>query len=138
MSKASGKELKLSFLRFLDMVHRERAYQRVTLEALNFSGEVGFGAGLSFQVRHEGRDACFWKESHSEASAGRLCLQAKTLSSGQEVFAGAQVDLPEDAIPEHEDKTLWLRCRLPLRQGEAQQIDKRIVIFFAGSADQAL
>ena len=33
---ASGKELRLTFLRFLDMERRERAYQRVTLEALNF------------------------------------------------------------------------------------------------------
>ena len=134
----SGKELKLSFLRFLDMVHRERAYQRVTLEALNFSGDVNFGVGLSFQVRHEGRDACFWNEAHSETAEGRLCLQAKTLSSGQEVFAGALIDLPAEAVAEHEDKTLWLRCRIPLRQGAAQQVDRRVVIFFDGSVEQAL
>ena len=38
---ASGKELRLTFLRFRDMTRRERGYQRITLEALNFSGTVG-------------------------------------------------------------------------------------------------
>ena len=42
MSSASGKALSLRFLRFMDMTHRERAYQRVTMEALNFSGGISF------------------------------------------------------------------------------------------------
>ena len=32
---ASGKRLRVNFLRFLDMIHRERAYQRIELQALN-------------------------------------------------------------------------------------------------------
>ena len=34
---ASGKELRLVFLRFLDMTHRERAYQRITIESTSFT-----------------------------------------------------------------------------------------------------
>ena len=56
---ASGKELRLRFLRFLDMTRRERAYQRVCFEALNFSGALEFASGLSFQVTHEGQRRCF-------------------------------------------------------------------------------
>ena len=51
---ASGKEIRLTFVRFLDMVHRERAYQRITLEALNYSGAIGFFSGLSSGPVHDG------------------------------------------------------------------------------------
>ena len=57
---ASGKELRLTFLRFVDMIHRERAYQRITLEPLNFSGEVMVASGLSFDVLHAGYQKCYW------------------------------------------------------------------------------
>ena len=56
---ASGKELRLCFLRFMDMLHRERAYQRITLEPLNFSGEAVICSGLSFDLTHEGYQKCF-------------------------------------------------------------------------------
>ena len=95
---ASGKELRLCFLRFLDMSCRERAYQRITMEALNFSGEIEFAAGLSFDVVHEGRRTCFWGDTRREFKADRLCLQSRTVESGQEVFAGALTGLPEEAV----------------------------------------
>ena len=62
----TGKELRLAFLRFADMVHRERAYQRITLEALNFSGDVEVSSGLSFDVTHEGYRKCFWQETRAD------------------------------------------------------------------------
>ena len=129
---ASGKELRLDFLRFLDMTHRERAYQRISFEALNFSGELELESGLSFAVRHEGRDACFWGETRDEIGGGRLCLQSRTLGSGQELFAGAL--LPGGDWEERRgEKSVSLRRRLALRQGEAQQIDKRVVILYDAS-----
>ena len=135
---ASGKELKLCFLRFLDMSRRERAYQRVTLEALNFSGEVEFGAGLSFDVRHEGRERCFWGDTRCEAAGERLSLLSRTVNSGQSVFAGAVMDLPEDAESSAEGKTAAVRGRLRLRQGEARQLDRRVVILYNGSEGDEL
>ena len=90
---ASGKELRLTFLRFTDMTHRERAYQRIVLEALNFSGEAALTSGLSFDVTHEGYQKCYWNGVRGEAGPGRLTLQARTLRSGQEVFAGAALDV---------------------------------------------
>ena len=134
---ASGKELRLSFLRFLDMIHRERAYQRITLEALNFSGDVELTAGLSFQVRHEGRDRCFWGKTRGEAQAGRLSLQSHTQSSAQEVFAGALLS-PEGPVFASEGKTVRACSRLRLVKGEAQHFDKRVVILFDGSCGEEL
>ena len=129
---ASGKTLRLTILRFLDMMHRERAYQRVTLEALNFSGEAGFCAGLTFDVRHEGYGKCFWQDPRAEAERGRLLLQSRTAASGQEVFAGALVSLPGSVVCETGGKTALLRCVLPLEAGRPVSVDKRAVILFTG------
>lgn len=135
---ASGKELRVCFLRFLDMVHRERAYQRITLEALNFSGEVRFGSGLSFLVVHEGRKTCFWGEPRQEISGNRMCLQSRTAESGQEVFAGALVDFPGDMLPMSGGKTVQLQGSLSLLQGQARHVDKRVVLLFDGSEGESL
>ena len=135
---ASGKELRLFFLRFLDMEHRERAYQRVTLEALNFSGRVEFASGLSFDVTHEGYQKCFWQQPRMETGSGRLMLQAKTTRSNQEVFAGALVNLPKDAKATAEGKTARLCASLCLEQGAPLSVDKRVVILFDGQTGDAL
>lgn len=134
---ASGKEIRVSFLRFLDMVHRERAYQRITLEALNFSGDVQLGSGLSFSVTHEGRKACFWGETRQEISGNQLCLQSRTIGSAQEVFAGALADLPDSAGVSG-DKTIQLRSTLHLVQCQPQHVDKRAVVLFDGSEGNSL
>ena len=104
---ASGKELRLRFLRFLDMTHRERAYQRISLEALNFSGEVEIASALSFDVYHEGRRACFWGDTRREIGPERLALQSRTAVSGQELFAGAILP-PELSVPETGEKSASL------------------------------
>ena len=135
---AAGKELRLCFLRFLDRSRRERAYQRITLEALNFSGEVEFGAGLSFDVTHEGRRRCFWGDTRREILGNRFSLLSRTVESGQEVFAGAVMDLPEDAFFISEDKTVRTRGILTLRQGQTRQFDRRAVILYTGSEGETL
>ena len=135
---AAGKALKLTFLRFLDMVHRERAYQRITLEPLNFSGEILLSSGLSFNVRHEGHKTCFWGDTQIEAGADRLCLQSRTTASEQEVFAGAVLDLPAAGEVVTGEKTVGLTARIPLMKGQAQRVEKRAVILFDASQGDEL
>ena len=135
---ASGKELRLSFLRFLDMTRRERAYQRVSMEALNFSGSVEFTSFLSFGVMHESFQKCYWQEGRVEAGQGRMALQSRTLRSGQELFAGALVSLPENAQAHTEKQSASLSAVLSLKQGEEVAVDKRVVILFNGQADGEL
>ena len=133
----SGKELRLTFIRFLDMVHRECAYQRITLEALNFSGKVNFSSGLSFDVWHEGNKKCFWGDTRAEAEGNRLLLQSRTLTSGQEVFAGAQLSLT-GATCEISDKSAVLHHVLDLEQDRPVTVDKRVVILFTGETGETL
>ncbi len=135
---ASGKELRLTFLRFLDMTHRERAYQRVTLEAVSEDCEATYTGGLSFDAVHEGYGRCFWQDPRGEAGAGRLTLQAETLHSGQQVFAGALLDLPGEAEAGRDGKTVSLSARLQLRKGCPLSVDRRVVILFDGEKGESL
>ena len=135
---ASGKALRVCFLRFLDMEHRERAYQRITLEPLNFSGAAELKSGLSFRSVHEGRGICFWGQTRQAADGSRLCLQSHTTHSNQEVFAGAVLELPGSAAAVSGERSIQLCCTVPLVQGQAQHIDKRVVVLYDGSAGDVL
>ena len=135
---AAGKALRLTFLRFLDMVHRERAYQRVILEPLNFSGEIEFAAGVSFAVTHEGQGTCFWGETRKEAGGDGILLQSRTAESGQEVFAGAIMDLPAEGETVTEEKTVRIKAVIPLVRGQIRKVDRRAVVLFDGSTGETL
>ena len=135
---STGKELRLRFLRFVDMTHRERAYQRIVMEPLNFSGTVEFSSGLSFDTVHEGYRKCFWHSARVEAENGRLMAQARTALSGQEVFAGALLNLPGAAAAHPTDKTVFLRASLSLEEGKETRVDKRVVILFDGREGESL
>lgn len=134
----SGKRLRVTFLRFLDMVHRERAYQRITLEALNFSGRVSVKSCVSFDVTHEGRQKCFWQETRTEATGDRLMAQSRTTRSEQEEFCGALLTWPGTAKASTEGKTAALTAEIALEEGKEVQIDKRVVILFNGQSGDAL
>ena len=135
---ASGKSLRLTFLRFVHMVHRDRAYQRITLEPLNFSGSVAFSSTLSFDVVHEGRQRCFWQKARAVADDHRILFQSRTGQSGQEVWAGALVDLPARASATTDERSATLSAVINLTQGVATHVDKRVVIRFDGTGGETL
>ena len=135
---ASGKELRLCFTRFLDMEHGPRAYQRITLEALNFAGPVRLTAGVSFDVIHEGRKECFWDKARTETADGRCAVQARTALSGQEVFAGILWDVPGACAGANGERETQLTAELYLEPGVPVQADRRAVILFDGSEGEKL
>lgn len=135
---ASGKAIRLTFLRFVDMVNRERAYQRITFEPLNFSGCMEFATDVSFDTMHEGCQKCFWQDARVEADGGRMLLQARTGQSGQEVFAGALVDLPAAAVASTEAKSATISASIPVEMGKAVHVDKRVAILFDGTESEQL
>ncbi len=132
----TGKQVRLIFLRFLSMEHRERTYQRIILEALNFDGPVFVGCGLSFDTVHEGYGKCFWRETRISGSP--LVLQSRTVSSGQEVFAGAEITMPGETALRTEEKTVCQEGTVFLRRGTPVRIDRRAVILFTGETGDAL
>lgn len=134
----TNKALRVRFLRFLDMLNGERAYQRITLEALNFSGAVELESGVSFNVLHQGRNACFWGETRMDITGNRCSVQSGTLMSGQEVFAGAVWDAPGVCHGKMQDKTALLSATVALRAEKPVNLDKRAVVLFDGTSGQEL
>lgn len=135
---ATGKALLVRFLRFVDMVCRERAYQRITLEALNFSGSVELATSLSFQVMHEGRRLCPWEKPRMQVDGRQMLLQGRTRHSGQEVFAGALVDMPAPAAVSTSEMGAALSTVISLHQGMEAHVDKQVVILFNGTEGDTL
>ncbi len=134
----SGQRLRITFLRFLDMVHRERAYQQITIESLDFAGEISFTSGLSFDSVHEGYRKCFWQKPRRGQEQDMIMLQAETAFSGQEVFAGACLSLPGEAATEAQESSVCLKSRIRLEKGESVTADKRAVILYSGSKGNEL
>ena len=134
----SGKELRLVFFRFLDMTHRERAYQRITIESSDYAGEIGFETELSFDVVHEGYRKCFWQDTRCERAGNMIMLQSGTTLSGQEMFAGAILDIPGGFATETEGKTVRAKAAFRLEQGDCVTIDKRAVLLFTGDRGEKL
>lgn len=135
---ASGKELRLVFLRFLDMTHRERAYQRITIESTSFTGEIGFETELSFDVVHEGYQKCFWQDTRGEREENIIMMQSGTTLSGQEMFAGVILDIPGGFVTETEGKTVRAKASFRLEKGDSVTIDKRAVLLFTGDRGEKL
>ena len=133
-----GKEIRLCFERFLDMVNRERAYQRITFEALNFSGDIAVESGLSFNVIHEGRKTCFWNETGYASEGGCMAIQAQTTRSGQEVYAGAALNLPAGTVAVHGERSVRLRANISLSEGKPYSLEKKVIIVFDGSKGDTL
>lgn len=134
----SGKDLKLTFLRFLDMSHGERAYRRIVFQPLNFTGTALLRMSITFDVVHEGRDTCFWGEGRMSASGSSCAAQFRTLSSGQEVFAAASYDLPGEYRHSRTGKTVSMETTLNLTQGVSCHADQKSVILFDGTGGETL
>ncbi len=135
---APGKEVRLTFLRFLDMIRRERAYQRITLEAMNFTGEIALSCGLSFDTLHEGYKKCFWTDTRTETEPGKIEMQSRTTLSGQEVYAAVALGEAGESADACGEKTADINMTLLLRQGQARHIDKKAVLLFNGKTGEAL
>ena len=135
---ASGKELRVTFLRFLDMKNRERGYQRVTLEALDFSGPVQVTVGLTFDVTHEGYNKCYWQEGQPRARAGLLTAQARIPSSGQSLFAGVLTGLPGEQRCFTEGQGAYAQAEVDLTPGRPVSLDRRAVLLYNGESGEQL
>jgi len=124
----SGKDLQLTFLRFVDMAVGERAYQRVSLLPLNFSGEAKVSSGIDFDAKHEGRDQRFWGDFEicTKSCAG----QATTRTSKQELFAAAVIDFPGSAESVRAEKAVVFSSTFNLTENVVANVDKRAVVLF--------
>jgi maltose phosphorylase len=142
---ASGKQLKLTFVRFTDMQTTHLGCQRIILEPLNFSGTVQFRCGLDFNTHYEigagwdqtgkggvqqsGEIINFWKCERKGAVQDGWAIQARTARSGHQLFSGFRL-FSEQALDLsllQDEKFIGVDFTLAVQQGVAASVDKVVV-----------
>jgi maltose phosphorylase len=142
---ASGKKLRLIFLRFTDMQTTCLGCQRIILEPLNFSGTVQFRCGLDFNTHYEigggwdqtgksgfqqsGQIINFWKCERKDVVDDGLAIQAQTARSGHQLFSSFRLHSEQALSPSlvQEEKFIGVDFVLAVQQGVAASVDKVVV-----------
>ncbi len=89
----SGKKLKLTFERFLSMQVPNMGFQRISFEAVNFSGNINVSTGLDFSPHVE-----FFSESsftciRNDKAGNIFAALGKTRKSGMYLFSSFKLDV---------------------------------------------
>lgn len=142
---ASGKRLKLVFLRFTDMQSTHLGCQRIILEPLNFSGTIQFRCGLDFNTHYEigagwdqtgeggfqkdGQIINFWRCERKGVLENGWAIQAQTARSGHQLFSSFRLHSEQDLKTElvEEEKFIGVDFSLMLQQGNTTSVDKVVV-----------
>jgi len=152
---AKGKRLKLTFVRTLNMVRPQCAYQRILFDPLNFTGKVKVRSGLDYSVLHE--IAGGWRQTEATGAAGQqagknfwTCLRSEnknlgvsmlgqTIHSGHCLFSAFDLDCNAAIRPKfiEEEKTVCLEFNLTLSQGHVARVDKRVGFHWELTQDTA-
>lgn len=92
--KVSGeKELKVTFERILSMERVEFAAQRITVEALDFQGELEVRAGIDFSIVHQSCGKNLWKNTEVFQKDCRLVLSGETMHTAQKLCCAADLEV---------------------------------------------
>jgi maltose phosphorylase len=148
---ASGKHLKLTFVRFTDMESTRLGCQRIVLEPLDFSGTIDLSVGLDFNTNYEigagwdqtggggktGEVINFWQTRRKSPAEGGWAIQAETLRSGHQLFSGFSVkaDQPIETSLVEDAKFIGVDFALRVKQGVASTVDRIAVNEWAKTTD---
>ncbi|MHC1783525.1 MAG: glycoside hydrolase family 65 protein [Anaerolineaceae bacterium] len=141
----SGKQLKLSFLRFTDMQSTHLGCQRILIEPLNFSGTVQFRCGLEFNTHYEigagwdqtgkggfqqsGQIINFWNCERKGVVDNGWAIQAQTARSGIHLFSSFRLQSDQLLTPNpvEDEKFIGVDFELAVQQGVTASVEKVVV-----------
>ncbi len=154
---AGGKKLKITFLRFTDIVNTSAGFQRVSFEPLNFSGEVKIIAGLDFdtiyelaagwdQTRGTGsssekkEDLNFWTCEKKQKNGDIFAIQARTRKSGISLFSSFMLSSEQKPVLKtlEREKFIGAEFNLKLQQNLTASFDKIAVNHWEQTGDVEL
>lgn len=125
----SGKNIKISFVRFLSMTNSKLGCQQVSLEALNFSGKVNIKTALDFSPIHESSNKNLWNCVKKNKEENIIGILSKTSVSGHMILSACQINsVPqEDMKLIEEDKLIGFDINLDLSKGIKKSFEKMVV-----------
>jgi maltose phosphorylase len=140
---ATNKQLRITFLRFTNIVNTAMGCQRVILEPLNFSGEIKICSGLDFDTIYElaagwdqtqgtgsstekNTDLNFWTCERKQKVGDNYAIQARTRRSGIKLFSSFRLDSSQTINPQlmEREKFIGAEFFLKLNQNEISSFDK--------------
>ncbi len=149
----TGKEVKITFLRFLSMDRPNMGFQKITFEPLNFSGSILVQSGLDYSILHEiaegwnqvetsdtefkPRGKNFWTLEKSEYNGDSISTMSRTIKSGHLLFSSFGLNSNKELNTSfiQQDKLVVLDLSLELKEGEISFIEKSVVNFWEKSED---
>jgi maltose phosphorylase len=150
---ASGKRLRLTFIRFTDMRSTHVGCQRIVLEPLDFSGTVEVRMGLDFGTHYEigaGWDQTdgqerpsgdevinFWTCPLKGEVDGGWAIQGETLRSGHQLFSSFRLraDEPVETSLVEDVKFIGVAFELNVERGRPTRLDRIAVNEWARTSD---
>ena len=128
---ASGKILNITFERFLSMVIPNLGCQRVTVEPVNFSGQIDIITGLDFKPHAAWFPESNWTCPRKEMDGNIYTMLGRTKKSGLYLFSSFRIDIDEERIKRtiEDEKFIGSEFSIILKKGEASSFTKTSVNF---------
>jgi len=141
----SGRQIKMTFIRFLNMHTTKMGCQRILFEPLNFSGKADIVLGLDFNTRYEiasgwnqtqatgsansDKGKNFWNEVKKNSDTTGCRILAQTKGTGFQLFSGFRMLTAQSITPQvlSDDKFIGLRFSLSLDENKTTSIDKIVI-----------
>jgi maltose phosphorylase len=131
---ASGKKLRLVFLRLLSMEHKELACQQIRLTPLNFSGKVNLTSGLDFSVPHRMYGQNFW--NCPRRAPGMLLGISQSIH--QRLFAGMKVKGSTPISALEDEKFTAIHFEVDVQNNQESVIEKTVILQSDRNPQQSL
>jgi len=125
-----GKKLRVTFQRFTSMITPCLGGQRITLEALNFSGTARVTMGMDFDVvQHTRDDRRCWPAVETRFCGQTPAIVGQTERTAHRVFSAMHLHAPEGATTRRArtDRMIGYDVTLKLAKGKPASVDKLAV-----------
>ncbi|MGE5582394.1 MAG: glycoside hydrolase family 65 protein [Bacillota bacterium] len=151
---SKNKQLRITFLRFTDIVNTAMGCQRIIFEPLNFFGEVKICSGLDFDTIYElaaGWDQTqgtgssqekkgnlnFWTCERKQFADGFYCIQSRTQRSRIKLFSSFRLVSDQTINPRlvEREKFVGAEFSLQLNQKQITSFDKMVVNHWEQTGD---
>ncbi len=154
---SKNKQLRITFLRFTDIVNTAMGCQKIIFEPLNFSGEVKICSGLNFDTIYElaagwdqtqgtgssqekNENLNFWTCERRQFTDGCYCIQSRTQRSKINLFSSFRLIFDQTINPRYVEgeKFVGVEFTLQLNQKQTSSFDKLVVNYWeeTGGVDQ--
>ncbi|MCD1258120.1 family 65 glycosyl hydrolase [Paenibacillus athensensis] len=121
---SAGSSIKVSFERFVGMTNTNVGCQRVTLESVDFTGDVWVRSGLDFSPIHEAQHQNLWTTLQKGEQGGIAAILSKTKNTDNRLFASFALHTEAQLASFEEEQLIGYSFTLQLVPGQAVGFDK--------------